>query len=386
MGSEDSRQHPRFRVALRVHFALATGTVSTNTVGVSRMGMSVRLSPQPALEEEVSITIELPNGTSIDGRARCKSHMPGALCGMSLSFGGSAQAYWDSFVDEEESTGSLWRMIGRIARAPDDALAPRGIKERAEGGDELRFHTAGENGEAYRVAFEKHPSDVGVDSDLATTLPGFREQARRLVNRVLREPMTLRLDESHGGKLVMARIAELQRGGFAYVQGDAETPTGLVSLCVGELILVARNGKTIFPHYNDDELERIACDTFRRDLSRPVFSHTPPRGVPRPVIPAPITLPPVQKTEMPAKFREGLDAVRFAQAASDDVQVRRYGDRDVFFHPSVWARVKVEGSELMGPTLHDGIRVCVLALVGPGAPRVVRLDEQSVVSLLKPPK
>lgn len=386
MGSEDNRQHPRFRVALRVHFALATGTVSANTVGVSRMGMSVRLSPQPALEEEVAITIELPSGTSIDGRARCKTHMPGALCGMSLSFGGGAQAYWDSFVDEEESTGSLWRMIGRIAQNPDDAMAPRGVHER-EGGEDLRFHTAGENGEAYRVAFEKHPSDLGVDSDLADTLPGFKEQARRLVKRVLREPMTLRLDEAHGGKLVMARIAELQRGDYAYVQGDAETPTGVVALCVGELILVAKNGKTVFPHYSDDELERIACDTFRRDLGRPVFTNTPPRGIPRPAIPAPVALPPAPKAAaMPAKFREGLDAVRFAQAAADDVQVRRYGEREVFFHPSVWARVKGDdGSEVMGPTLHDGVRVCVLALVGPGAPRVVRLDEDAKVSLLKPP-
>ena len=39
----------------------------------------------------------------------------------------------------------------------------------------------------------------------------------------------------------------------------------------------------------------------------------------------------------------------------------------------------------MGPTLQDGPRVCVLALVGPGAPRVVRLDESSKVALLKPP-
>src|SRR5262245_20106377 len=112
--------------------------------------MSVRLSPMPGLEEDVPVTLELPNGTTIDGRARCKSHLPGCLCGMSLSFGGDAQAYWDSFVDEEESTGSLWRMIGRIAKAPDDALAPRGFSER-EGSQDLRFHTAGENGEAYRV-------------------------------------------------------------------------------------------------------------------------------------------------------------------------------------------------------------------------------------------
>lgn len=376
---EDLRQHPRFRVALRAHLAMPSGTVTTTTLGVSRLGMSVRLSPMPALEESIAITLELPNGTSIDGRARCKSHLPGCLCGMTLAFLGDAQAYWDSFVDEEESTGSLWRMIGRIARAPDDAMAPRGFRERVDA-DDLRFHTTGENGEAYRVAFEKHAADVGEDCDLAHSLPGFREQARRLVARVLREPMTLRLDD---GKLVVARVVELARGGYAYVQGDAETPTGLVSLAVGELVVVAKNGKSVFPYFTDDELERVACDTFRRDLSRPVFGserrHTPARGIARP---APVALPPM----MPQRFREGLDAVRFAQAADDDVQQRRYGDRDVYFHPSVWARVTEDSGELMGPTFHDGVRVCVLALVGPNAPRVVKLDAASRVKLLKPPK
>ncbi len=373
--SEDLRQHPRFRVALRAHIALPAGTVTTTTNGVSRRGMSVTLSPPPAVDDEMAVTLELPNGTSVDGRARCKSIMPGDLCGMALSFSGDAEGWWDSYVDEEESTGSLWRMIGRIARAPDDMLAPRGLQERVDA-DDLNFHTAGENGEAYRVAFERHPSDAGEDSDLADTLHGFREQARRLVGRVLREPMTLRFDD---GKLASVRVAELQRGGYAWVQGDDDTPTGLVSLGVGELVLVQKNGRSVFPHFTADELERIACDTFRRDLGRPVFRPS------RSARPAPVPLPPLTPP-VPQKFKEGLDAVRFAQAADDDVQVRRYRDRDVFFHPSVWARVNAGGGELMGPTLHDGVRVCVLALVGPGAPRVVRLDDDSDVKLLKPPR
>src|SRR5581483_6741295 len=210
---------------------------------------------------------------------------------------------WESFIDEEESTGSLWRMIGRIAAAPDDAFAPRGLKERVDA-DDLRFHTAGENGEAYRVAFEKHPSDDALTCDLSSSLPGFAPLAARLVKRVLRAPMTLRLD---AGKLVTARVAELLRGGYAYVQGDAETPTGLVALGAGELVLVSKNGKFVFPYFSDADLERIACDTFRRDLGRPVF--TPARGVARP---APVQLPPMPS--MPPKFREGIDAVRFAQA------------------------------------------------------------------------
>ena len=106
----------------------------------------------------------------------------------------------------------------------------------------------------------------------------------------------------------------------------------------------------------------------------------------------PTQLPPAAPTTAPlksayiARFREGYDAVRFAQTAAETVQTRRYGMRDIHFHPSVWAKVTLDDGEFMGPTMQDEGRVCVLALVGPGAPRVVRLTPQSKVSLLKPPR
>jgi hypothetical protein len=295
---------------------------------------------------------------------------------------------WDNFVDEEESTGPLWRMIGRIADAPDDALAPRGITVTSKDtGGAQRFHTAGENGLAWRMAFHKQPSDHAEESDLCVRLPGFREPGRRLVRRVLREDVTLRLDAELPP--FRARIVELNRGGYAYVQTE---PVGIVSLGVGELFLVERDGASEFPHFTPLELEQIACDTFRNDLTRPMFSaRTTPKA------PPPVPLPPLSTTStepvLPPKppvdttrFREGYDAVRFAQTVADVVQTRRYGDRDIFFHPSVWAKVTNDEGELMGPTMQDEGRVCVLALVGPGAPRVVRLTPQSKVSLLKPPR
>lgn len=392
LSGEDLRQHPRFRLALQVLIDLPTGEVKTSTVGVSRTGLSLRLSPQPAIDEALRLSIALPDGRSIHGRGRCRAHMPGALVGLSLELDGRNQVLWDTFVDEEESTGSLWRMIGRIANAPDDDYAPRGIVARDQGA-QLRFHTVGENGLAYRVAFSKHPSDPADESDLCVRLPGFREPARRLVRRVLREDMIFRMDDAADARLVKARVVELNRGGWAYVQGEegsgpnARRPVGLVSLGVGELVQVARDGQSVFPHFTELELEQIACDTFRHDLARPAF---PKVTQPTPVMLPPLVTPPPARGEPkgdPKRFREGFDAVRFAQAAAAEVQVRKYGDRDIFFHPSVWAKVKGDdGADLMGPTLQDGTRVCVLALVGPGTPRVVKLDEQSQVSLLKPPR
>lgn len=380
--SDEHRQHPRFRLTLKVDVDLPGGTVTTTSTGISRTGLSIRLPDPPAVDDVVAIAIELPDGRVVQGQGRCRAVLPGNLIGMSLAFEDGVQALWESFVDEENSTGSIWRMIGRIADAPDDALAPRGLTIPASpAAAAQRFHTAGENGLAWRLAFHKHPSDPAEESDLCITLPGFREPGRRLVRRVLRHDVVLRLDADLPP--FAARIVELNRGGYAYVQTD---PVGIVSLGVGELFLVDIDGESAFPHFSDLELEQVACDAFRHDLSRPMFAARP-RAAPPPVeLPPLVTPAPPPRPADVNRFREGYDAVRFAQTATDDVQKRRYGAREIFFHPSVWARVTVDDNELMGPTMQDEGRICVLALVGPGAPRVVRLSPQSKVSLLKPPR
>jgi hypothetical protein len=395
--SEDLREHPRFRLALGVTARLPEGDVATTTTGMSRGGMSLVLPVTPPLNAIFDVEISLPDGRRIHAKARCRTVRADGHVGVSLSLTPTDKALWERLVDEEETTGGLWRMIGRIADAPDDALAPRGKTVAATPTEGTRrFHTAGENGLAWRMAFQRHPSDPAAESDLCVTLPGFREPARRAVRRVLRQDVTLQLDPSLPPCAV--RIVELNRGGYACVQHD---PVALVSLGVGELFLVEEDGRSVFPHFTPLELEQIACDTFRHDLSRPVFSAKAPDTPPPVELPPLITSATVATTAMttatdttsvrPAaadsrRFREGYDAVRFAQTASEDVQRRRYGDHDIYFHPSVWARVVVDGSELMGPTLQDEGRICVLALVGPGAPKVVRLSTQSTVSLLKPPQ
>jgi hypothetical protein len=410
--SEDLREHPRFRLALGVIAHLPDGDVATTTTGMSRGGLSLVLPVTPPVNAIFDVEIDLPDGRRVKAKARCRTVRAGGHVGVSLALNASDKTLWERLVDEEESTGGLWRMIGRIADAPHDSLAPRGrTMSSSPSGATRRFHTAGENGLAWRLAFQRHPSDPAAESDLCVTLPGFRDSARQAVRRVLRQDVTLQFDPS--SPPCAGRVVELNRGGYAFVQSE---PVTLVSLGVGELFLAEEDGRSVFPHFSAVELEQIACDTFRHALSRPVFSpkapHTPP----------PVELPPLSTdsttgslaksttttptattptttttttttptaSTRPAddgrRFREGYDAVRFAQTASEDVQRRRYGDRDIYFHPSVWARVVVDGHELMGPTLQDEGRICVLALVGQGTPKVVRLSPQSMVSLLKPPQ
>jgi hypothetical protein len=410
----DKREHPRFSVPLAVEVGLASGTVMTTTTGVSRGGVSLRLDPRPAIDEVVTLALTLPDGQLVSAVGRCRRHTSEGQCGLSLELDAAARQRWESFVEQEESTGSLWRMIGRVAAAPDDALAPRGLVQPGlDDTDAQRFHTVGENGLAYRLAFQRHPADAPDVSDLCAALPGFREAARGVVRRVLREDFLLRFEDGGEAHVVRARVVELLRGGFARVRGDDRTPVSFTSLGAGELFLVERGGAPVFPGFDALELEQIACDTFRDELRRPMFQRragpagapaTPAPGRTEPAsgpVPAPVELPQASSSSSSAvdasgapslrppsrRFQHGYDAVRFAQAASEDVQRRRYGSRDIYFHPSVWAKVRSDaGAELMGPTLQDGAHICVLALVGPGAPRVVRLTTTSEVSLLKPPK
>jgi hypothetical protein len=405
------RRHPRFRVALAVEVGLPSGQQTTTTLGVSREGMSLRLDPVPAIDDVVTLTVTLPDGRLVAALGRCRGHMPDGVCGLHLQLDSAARTVWQEFIDQEESTGALWRMISRIAAAPDDTFAPRGETQRlldGGGNASLRFHTVGENGLAYRLAFQRHASDPPETSDLCALLPGFREPARRVVRRVLREDVTLSFDEGGRPRRVRARVVELVRGGWAYAQGGDHGPIGFVALGAGELILVERDGLSVFPYFSALELEQIACDAFRNEQTRAVFPPTSgatssssssssslswgPSGSAEASntvagtsgATAAATTPPRRGDVK--RFVQGYDAVRFAQAATEGAQLRRYGDRDLYFHPAVWAKVKLDdGTEFMGPTLQDGPRVCVLGLVGPGAPRVVRLTASSDVVLLQPP-
>jgi hypothetical protein len=386
--SADLRQHPRMAVALPMRVQTTLGIVESVTVNISRRGVRAHIVPPPSVASEVRVTLHLPNGIRVSGIGRCRSRLPDGVCGLELELSGESLTHWNEFIDEEEATGGLWRMIGRAARAPEDALGPRGLHVTVASSD-LLFHTVGENGEAYRIAFDKHPSDPIEQCDLVKTLPGFKELAQRLVSAVLREPLTLKLDDRSAA--VTVRVAKIQVGGYAWIQGDGIAPTSLIALTGGELVLVARNGASVFPHFTQQELERIACDAFRTDLPSPVFSGNSSHRVvdaepPDPSRPTPADLPPPPNAARAPATANGFLAVRAAQTAASDVQIRRYGDKDIFFYPSVWARVREGTDGLMGPTMHDGIRVSILALIGSGTPRVVHVDEQSAVELLKPPQ
>lgn len=395
--AEHERRFPRHPVGLRVRLKDASGEIEATTRTVSREGMSVRL-PRP-LEPGMCLDVylHLPEGDSVvTARAECRNSQGEEVCGFALAFDDDAQrACWEAFIDQEEATGSLWRMIGRYATTSgSEKETVRSVLERGRLGvlfkklslaDKqdtdrdvvLKLHTVGENGEAYRVCFEKHPSRPGIESDLCRRYRGFKELAKGAVGRVLDGAVMVRFHESQ--PVVPVRVCELSRGGFAYVAGGEHVPASLVSLCVGELLLVEMDGKSVFPHFDDDELERVACDTFRSDIPKPVFKATQPERK------AERNAPGFEHNDVSTReIRvEGVEVIRRAQAAAERVETRVYGDRVIQLFPEVWARARDgDGHELMGPTMQDGDRTLLLALVGPGAPRVLRLRPDEHVTLL----
>jgi hypothetical protein len=383
----ETRRHPRYPVGLRLRLHAPAGEVEARTRTISREGLDVRLPDAPGLGERRDFTLDLPDGSELQGEMECRSRGPEGLCGFVLHLDTGTHAHWDAFMDQEESTGSLWRLVGRYATARgDERETVRGVLERGRLGplfrrvpwlskaapDEaegvLRFHMTGENGEAYRICFERHAWTPADACDLVETHAGFADLARSAVLRVLDKSVVLRLAPDLPAQQV--RICQLKRGGFGYVQGGEGMPTGLVSLAVGELMLIEVDGERVFPEFSDDELERIACDTFRADLSGPVFK-------------APGIADADTVIRDRAEASEGVAAVVGAVEAAEVVQTRAYGERRIQLFPEVWVRVQdADGHEVMGPTMQDGDRPLALALVGHGSPRVVRLEDAKRVVLM----
>jgi len=395
------RKHPRYPAELRVRLRLPSGDVDTFTAMVAIKGFSARLPQQVARGTEASFLVHLPDGTTVLGDAVVRTSMQDGMTGFEITLDAEGAENWAGFIDEEGSTGSLWRMIGRYTAgrgadasaravtttqpvatvaamqsvsigAPDTVPSSTGEEEDTKR-VVLRFHTVGENGEAYRLAFATRASTVGIDCDLARTVDGFAKLAEKAVSRVLDEPVILRMSEN--AMPLEVRVAELARGGYAYVQGDETLPAGLVSLVVGELILVEIDGQSVFPRFSEGELEQIACDTFPSDLTRPLFPPSSSQSESGRALPEPVNF------ESPAPVT-GVSAVRRAQDTAGRRERRVYGTRAIDLFPAVWGRATKDGAECMGPTMRDGERVLLLVLVGPGAPRVLKLDEQSVVSVL----
>jgi len=376
----ENRRHDRFPVEMRVKARLPEGDVEAYTSTVSRGGFGLRLGSSVEIGQAISFIVYLPTNRALLGRGVCRN-VVGSAVGFEAEFDANNRPHWDAFIDQEESTGSLWRMIGRYTSGGSEDGSARDLVIEGESATELggvapvegggplklRFHTVGENGEAYRVAFEKHSSIAAIDSDLVGKYPGFKELAERAVGRMLERPVIIRQGTHAAPQEV--RVVELTRGGYGFLQGGEGRPVALVSLGLGETILIEVNGEPVFPHFEEFDLERIACDTFRQDSTAPMFGPAP-----SPALAADAAPPPT----------EGQEAIRLAQDRATQVETRRYGEREIDLYPQVWAKAKDKnGNEVMGPSMRDGDRLLLLVLVGSGAPRVLRITESTPCSLMQ---
>ena len=79
----------------------------------------------------------------------------------------------------------------------------------------MRLHMVGENGEAYRIAFEKHPSEPPDASAFAASAPKVLEVARRAVSRVLTQDVFLK--RAPHAPVEAVRLVEMLKGGYGYL-------------------------------------------------------------------------------------------------------------------------------------------------------------------------
>jgi hypothetical protein len=397
------RRFPRYPVNLRLRLQFPTGELETTTDEISLAGFSAPCPDLPEVGTSFSFVVHLPDGAMVTGSA-CAMRIPASgSAGFSCEFPPAQQPVWEAFIEQERANGGLWRMIGRYATSEGEdqeaarfvlEKGPLGILFKRIGGQKapeaepaaqtpavVRLHMVGENGEAYRICFEKHPSELPEASAFASSAPKVLEVARRAVSRVLTQDVFIK--RAPNAPVEAVRLVEMVRGGYGYLSQPAGGKLVLMGLHGSELIAIEIDGKRVFPFFEPDELDRIACDTFRRAPDEPVAT--------------PASSPAVLREErfsdryehkrVNSQERAGCTPAQLIEAmsASQRVQTRVYGDRTLRLFPDLW--LEVARASWPGPSrgfaMEDGKALCVFLLVGRDAPRVVRLESGDVVSIIR---
>lgn len=394
-----SRRFPRYPVNLRLRLQFPKGEIETTTDEISLAGFSAPCPDLPEVGESFGFVVHLPDGNLVTGTA-CAMRLGGETgsAGFSCEFTPAQQPIWERFVDQEKGSGGVWRMIGRYATSSgEDQEAARSVLEKGplgilfkkiggsekpqEGPGVLRLHMVGENGEAYRIAFEKHPSEPPEASAFANAPPKVLEFAKKAVTRVLKQEVVLK--RAPHAQAESLRVVEMSKGGYGYVAQQAGGKLGLMGLHGSELIAIEVDGKPIFPFFTPDELDRIASDTFRVAEG--------------PVQAAPAAAAPVLREErfsekyehkkLDSTSRAGCTPRQLSEAmdASQRVQTRTYGSRTLRLFPDLWLEVQRAAwtTPARGFAMEDGKALCIFVLVGADAPRIVRLETGDSVFIIR---
>jgi hypothetical protein len=369
-----TRRYPRYPISLRLRLQLPSGELETTTEEISLAGFSAKCASLPEEGTEFPFVIHLPDEKLISGTAAAVRISSGGLAGFSCQFAAELLPLWSAFVQQEHAQGGVWRMIGRWVGNTGDADATRAVREKGSTGA-LRLHMVGENGEAYRIAFEKHPSEKPEASSFARASPRMLEFARRAIARILTQDVQIK--PSPQASIESLRLVQMLNGGYSYVVDSGGGKPGLMGLHGSELIVIEADGKSVFPFFDEADLQRIASDTFRREPIEPKAAAAAASA------PAPM----IQDERFASNYEhQQVDTNRpvaitvgelvIAIGASQRAQTRTYGGHTVRLFPDVWLEVQraVSPQPVRGFAMQDGAALCLFVLVGEGAPRVVKLE------------
>ncbi|MFT3836555.1 MAG: hypothetical protein QM723_06130 [Myxococcaceae bacterium] len=380
-----SRRHTRYPVNLRLRLKFETGELETVTDEISLAGFSAHCANLPEVGVKFGFVVHLPDDSMVTGTACAMRIGSDGLAGFSAEFEAEPFNRWTDFISQEAGSGGVWRMISRALGRGEDKEAARSVLEKSSLGKAVRLHMVGENGEAYRVAFEKHGGDKPEESAYAKANPQVLDLTRRAAKQILKDDVHLK--RSASSPVGPVRLVELSRGGYGFV---APQPTGkpaLMGLQGSELIVIEADGAKVFPFFDEGDLERIAHDNFRRELDEPPKAEPP--APPPPSVREERFSKEYEHKEVPVSepLAEPQKELReVLRSPGVRVQVRKYGERTVRLFPDVWVEVERPSSwagAVRGFAMEDGLQRCVFALTGPGAPRVVKLDPSDKVTILR---
>jgi PilZ domain-containing protein len=252
--ADRARRDPRYAAEIEVHVAFDGRSLITLTREISRSGLFFFAEPAPEIGTALALTLHPEGRAAMPIRTHVRYVLPGVGAGVEVAAGPDADKF-RAFVDDQSSSQKAWQVIGGFVRSAIDSAELLTVEF-----EQKETIAVGENCEAYRILFERHPA-VRPDLTSLRAWPAALEHAKAHLAGVSKERVGLKLNSKD--RLRTMHIGVLRNsGGFAAILPPQRSKDrfSFYSLSGREQIMVKEGTRDVFPFFTAIDLRRIRAD------------------------------------------------------------------------------------------------------------------------------
>lgn len=241
-----------------MHVSFGGRSLVSLTREISKTGLFFFADPAPDIGEGLRITLHPDGHASLSVNCVVRYILPGVGAGVEI--GGQPDPEVDrfrGFVEDQARSAKAWQLISGFVRSAID-----GRETGAAEYEQKEVIDVGENGEAYRVFFERYPP-IAPDRTSLAEHPEALLQAQNQVLGVSSETVGIKLNARDRLRRVL--LGQLRGGGYVAVVPPPTPSERFVfyTLSGREQIVIKEGDRAVYPFFTSADLARIKGDAVR---------------------------------------------------------------------------------------------------------------------------